>query len=120
MHIEALRHYCLAKSSVTESFPFDEETLVFKVAGKMFALISLSNPTTVNLKCEPTYALELREQHPEAVRPGWHMSKKHWNTVALDHGLPGRLIQHLIDHSYEQVVAGLPKAVRAQLMGDEA
>lgn len=119
MHIEALRQYCLLKPEVTESFPFDNDTLVFKVAGKMFALISLEKPTTVNLKCEPTYALELREQYPEAVRPGWHMHKKYWNTVSLDQGLPGPFIRDLIDHSYAQVVAGLKRADRERLQQAE-
>ncbi|RMG55930.1 MAG: MmcQ/YjbR family DNA-binding protein [Bacteroidetes bacterium] len=120
MHIEALREYCLAKAEVTESFPFDEETLVFKVAGKIFAILPLDSATTINLKCAPDYAEELRAQYPGAIQPGWHMNKKHWNTVALDQGLSGQMVCHLIDHSYERVIAGLPKAVQQRLSAGKA
>lgn len=115
MHIEAFRSACITKSGVTESFPFGEDTLVFKVMGKMFALISISNPSTANLKCAPEYALELRERYPERIIPGWHMSKKHWNTVSLQEGLNEALLTELIDHSYEQVVKGLRKVDLAAL-----
>jgi len=115
MHIEAFRDYCLAKKGVEETFPFDETTLVFKVMGKMFALTGLdSDEFTVNLKCDPAWALELREQHPE-VRPGWHMSKKHWNTVSFEEGLDDDFLQELIDHSYDLVVKGLRKKDREAL-----
>lgn len=114
MNIEWLRDYCLSKAGVTESFPFDEDVLVFKVMGKMFALISVSEPDTVNLKCEPERAIELRTQYPDAVMPGYHMNKKLWNTVSLC-GVPFSLLQELVDHSYAEVVAGLPKKVRTAL-----
>ncbi|MEO1449734.1 MAG: MmcQ/YjbR family DNA-binding protein, partial [Bacteroidota bacterium] len=98
-----------------ESFPFDEDTLVFKVMGKMFALTSLSNPVSANLKCDPEYSMELREQYPERIKPGWHMSKKHWNTVSLQEGLREDLLESLIQHSYEMVVKGLKKADKEAL-----
>lgn len=114
MYIDELREYCISKPFVEETFPFDEDTLVFKVAGKMFALVSLSSPDSVNLKCDPDYAVELRERY-DAVKPGYHMSKKHWNTVSLREGLEEELIRNLIDHSYQQVVAGLPRKLRLEL-----
>lgn len=111
---------CLQKAGVTESFPFGEETLVFKVMGKMFALISIANPDTANLKCEPEYALELRDQYPERIRPGWHMNKKHWNTVSLRDGLAEDLLTDLIQHSYDRVVMGLRKAEKEALKALQA
>ncbi|PKP28987.1 MAG: MmcQ-like protein [Bacteroidetes bacterium HGW-Bacteroidetes-18] len=109
MNIEEFRDYCLSKNHVTESFPFDEETLVFKVAGKMFALAGLKNhPATVNLKCDPEKALELREEHDE-IAPGFHMNKMHWNTITIDGNLSHKLIMELTDDSYNLVVKGLPK-----------
>jgi len=112
MDIEIVREYCLSKPHVTESFPFDEHTLVFKVMNKMFALIGLANEDPyVNLKCDPDYALELREEY-DAIRPGYHMSKKHWNSVYLEHGLTRKQIAEFIDHSYDLVVSKLPKKVR--------
>lgn len=117
MHIEAFREYCLGKKGVEETFPFDEVTLVFKVMGKMFALTGLdSEEFTVNLKCDPEWALELRETYPE-IRPGWHMSKKHWNTVAFDESLDDNFLRQLIDHSYDLVVKGLPRKLRDQMAG---
>ena len=114
MDIEALRNYCLAKPGTTESFPFDETTLVFKVMGKMFALTDLIENRSVNLKCDPEKAIQLRERY-DAVQPGFHMSKNLWNTVNYD-GIPDdKLIFEWIDHSYEQVVKGLPKKIRNQL-----
>ena len=95
MNIEHLREYCISKEFVTEEFPFDNDTLVFKVQGKMFALISISDPRSVNLKCDPEYAIELREQY-DAVQPGYHMNKKHWNTVELRGGLDDKFICELI------------------------
>lgn len=113
MHIEAFREYCLAKGGVEECFPFNETTLVFKVMGKMYALTGLDNPEfKVNLKCDPQRAQELREQYPEAIRPGYHMSNIHWNTVSFEQGLPEDLLLELIDHSYELVVKGLRKKDR--------
>jgi len=117
MNIEAFREYCLQKPGTTEGFPFGEGALVFKVLGKMYALLSLDEGDRANLKCDPEYALELREHHPEAVLPGYHMNKKHWNTVVLNHSLSTDKIQSLIDHSYELVVAGLPKRDREALGG---
>jgi len=116
MDLEQFREYCLNKPEVTEGTPFGADVLVFKVAGKMFALASLDEfPTTVNLKCDPDLALEFRDRY-EQVRPGYHMNKKHWNTVVIDSGLPDRELVKMIDHSYELVVKGLPKTVRAKLL----
>ena len=119
MNIEEYRNYCLAKKGVTEEFPFDEETLVFKVMGKMFALTSLKRweegDESVNLKCDPDRAIELREQY-ECINPGFHMSKKHWNTVQINNGeLSEQLICELIDHSYKLVVNGLTKKLKEEL-----
>ena len=114
MNVEEFRVYCLSKPLVTEEFPFDETTLVFKVAGKMFALTGLDDPEfKVNLKCDPDRSVELREEY-ESIRPGWHMSKKHWNTVHVDGSFPEELFIELIDHSYDLVVQGLPKKLRDQ------
>lgn len=116
MNIEQLRDYCLQKAGVTEDFPFDETTLVFKVMGKMFAATSLARlPTSVNLKCDPVRALELREQY-DGVQPGYHMNKKHWNTVTLQSDVPSSELRALIDHSYALVVKGLKKADREKLL----
>ncbi len=114
MNLEALREYCLQKEAVTEGFPFDESTLVFKVAGKMFALVSLDGDPSVNLKCDPELAMSLREQYP-AVTPGFHMNKHYWNTILLDGSLPEKLIREWIDHSYWQVVGGLPAYKQKEL-----
>jgi len=115
MNIEQFREYCLSKKGVTEDFPFDEVTLCLRVGGKIFAITGLdSEHFTVNLKCDPDFALELREQHPE-VQPGWHMNKKHWNTVDFEGALDERLLRQLIDHSYEMVVKSLKKAEREEL-----
>lgn len=115
MNVEQLRAYCLAKAATTESFPFDNDTLVFKVAGKMFALVSLERiPPSVNLKCDPERAVRLRETYA-AVGPGYHMNKRHWNTVMLESDLDADRLRELIDHSYELVVGGLPKKIRAAL-----
>ena len=115
MDIEMTRQYCLAKKGVTESFPFDNETLVFKVMNKIFALMSLERmPFSVNLKCDPERAIELREEHGE-VQPGYHMNKKHWNTVNFEGNLSPKLLREMIDHSYELIVASLPKKVQREL-----
>ncbi len=112
MPIENLRCYCLAKSGAEESFPFDEHTLVFKVAGKMFALFSLNKqPLAVNLKCDPERAIDLRERYT-SISPGYHMNKKHWNTITIDGELSKDLVNSLVDHSYELVVSKLPKKLR--------
>lgn len=119
MDIEQIRTYCLSKKETTEDFPFDEDTLVFKVLGKMFALASLKwwerGEAAINLKCDPDYAEELRATY-SSIRPGYHMNKKHWNTVYLREGeLSPNLIKELIDHSYAMVVKGMPKKQRAGL-----
>ncbi|MFC2133044.1 MmcQ/YjbR family DNA-binding protein [Bacteroidota bacterium] len=114
MNFDTIREYCLKKKGVTEGFPFDEETLVFKVMGKMFALTNLTPPRIINLKCDPERAIELREEH-ENIRPGWHMNKKHWNTLDLEGRLKTTLIKDLIDHSYQLVVEGLPKKEKEKL-----
>jgi len=116
MNIEEFRAYCLSKKGVTESFPFDEQTLVFKIMGKMFALSGLEyNPAKANLKCDPERSIELREQFPDQIYPGYHMDKKHWNTVEIEGNLPPALIVELIDHSYDLVVKGLTKKLQAEL-----
>lgn len=122
MNIEELRDYCLSKPGATEDFPFDDHTLVFKVKGKLFALTSLkkweAGNHSVNLKCDPDKAIEYRENYPDAVFPGYHMSKKHWNTVVVDgEQLSQYFIQDLISHSYELVVSKLTKAQRKELLG---
>ena len=114
MNIEAFREYCLAKKGVTEGFPFDQETLVFKVMGKMFALTDVERFPSISLKCDPAKALELREQYP-AVQPAWHFNKKHWNMVIMDGSVPDALLMEWIDHSYELVVAGLPRKLQQAL-----
>lgn len=102
MDIESLRDYCLKKKGVAESFPFGEDTLVFKAGEKIFALANLDGDLSINLKCDPSYALELREHHA-SVTPGYHMNKKHWNTVILDGTVPDKEIFSWIDHSYDLI-----------------
>jgi len=112
MNLESFRDYCLEKPGATEGTPFGPDVVVFKVGGKMFALASLDEvPARVNLKCDPDLALELRDRY-EQVRPGYHMNKKHWNTVEIDSGIPEAELRKMIDHSYELVVKNLPKAKR--------
>ena len=117
MDAEAIREYCLKKKGkVTEGFPFGEDVLVFKIEGKVFLLLMLDDrPLSMNLKCNPELAIELRERY-EAVRPGYHMNKKHWNTVVLDGSVPTQEIRKMIDHSYEQIVRGLKKSIREKLL----
>ncbi|MGW1406074.1 MmcQ/YjbR family DNA-binding protein [Streptomyces sp. NPDC002403] len=111
---QQLRAFCLEFNASAEEFPFGPETSVFKVLGKMFALTALdARPLTVNLKCDPDEAVRLREKY-DAVVPGWHMSKRHWNTVTVS-GVPDRVLRELIEDSYDLVVAGLPKADRLRL-----
>lgn len=113
---EELRGFCLSFDAVVEEFPFGPQTSVFKVLGKMFALTSLGvRPLTVNLKCDPEDAVRLRHEHEGLVIPGWHMNKRHWNTVTVDGDLPARLVKELIEDSYDLVVAGLPRAERLRL-----
>lgn len=114
MNIEILRDYCLAKQGVTEGFPFDETTLVFKVLGKMFALTDVEDDFSVNLKCDPEKAIRLREEYP-SIRPGYHMNKKHWNTIDIDGSVPDNLVFQLTDHSYELVVKKMPKSKQKEL-----
>jgi predicted DNA-binding protein (MmcQ/YjbR family) len=114
MDLEQFREHCLSKPRVTEGMPFGPTVVVFKVAGKMFALASLDEvPPTANLKCDPDLALELRDRY-EQVRPGYHMNKKHWNTIDIEGGIPLAELRKMIDHSYELVVQSLPKARRSK------
>lgn len=108
MNIETVREYCLSLPMATEDFPFDETTLAFRVYGKIFAMVDLERTEWFVLKCNPDYALELRETHPE-IAPAWHMNKKHWNQINLFGMLSDEMIQSLIKHSYEEVVKKLPK-----------
>lgn len=115
MNIEEIRDYCLAKPAVTEGFPFNETTLVFKVMNKMYALTGLDgDPPYVNLKCDPERAIELREQY-EDIQPGYHMNKAQWNSVYYTGSIPAGLVRELIDHSYNLVVQGLKKKDREAL-----
>jgi len=115
MNIEQIREYCFKKKGVTEEFPFDEETLVFKVAGKIFLLASLESiPLQINLKCDPEKAIELREEY-ESVQPGYHMNKKHWNTIIIDGTVPARKVFEWIDDSYNLVVSGLKNSEKKLL-----
>ncbi|MCY7358982.1 MAG: MmcQ/YjbR family DNA-binding protein [Rudanella sp.] len=115
MNVEALRDYCLNKPHATESLPFGPENLVLKVGGKVFALISLdANPASINLKCNPELAEQLREEF-SVVLPGYHMNKRHWNTVLTEPSIKWVQVQEWIDHSYELVWNSLPKAVKATL-----
>ena len=116
MNIEDLRNYCLSKRGANESFPFDETTLVFKVLTKIFAITGTDGQRdfAVNLKCDPELAIELREQYP-AVQPGYHMNKKHWNTVYIDGSVSDEQLREWIDHSYELVAKSLTKKEKEAL-----
>ncbi len=115
MHVETIRHYCLQKPGVTEELPFGPETLVFKVMGKVFALLPLDEPVlSMNLKCDPELAHELRE-HYSGVRPGYHMNKTHWNTVVADGSFAEQQLLAWIDHSYNLVANKLPKNLKNTL-----
>jgi len=115
MNIEKIREYCLSKKGVTEEFPFDEETLVFKVMGKIFLIAPMERiPLQINLKCDPDKAIELREEY-ETVQPGYHLNKKHWNTVTINGSIPPAEILKWIDISYDLVVKGLKKSERENL-----
>lgn len=113
MNIEEYRDYCLAKKAVTEEFPFDANTLVFKVLNKMFALCNVENFISVNLKCDPERAIELREQYT-GINSGFHMNKKHWNTIKIDGSVDDDLIYTLIDHSYDCVIKGMSKKAQEE------
>ena len=114
MNIEEYREYCISKPGVTEGFPFDQKTLVFKVMDKMFALTDVDSFISINLKCDPEYAIELRETY-ESIIAGYHMSKKHWNTCAVNNDLPDNKLFELIDHSYELICKSLTKAKKEEL-----
>ncbi|MCK5135358.1 MAG: MmcQ/YjbR family DNA-binding protein [Bacteroidales bacterium] len=115
MNIEEIREYCISKPGVTEGLPFNDTALVFKVAGKMFALLDLSEEARgLTLKCDPELAIELREQHTE-VTPAWHFNKQHWNTIDTSGSVPEEKIREWIDHSYDLVVKGLKRADREAL-----
>jgi predicted DNA-binding protein (MmcQ/YjbR family) len=118
MDIEQFRAYALSKPGTSEDFPFDEVTLCLRVVGKIFAITGLEREVfTVNLKCDPDRAIELREQYPE-IQAGWHMSKKHWNTVDFTGSLDNKTLRELVDHSYDMVVKSLKKAEREALLGN--
>jgi predicted DNA-binding protein (MmcQ/YjbR family) len=120
MDLAKFREYCLAKPQATEGTPFGPDVVVFKVGGKMFALASLDEvPTTANLKCDPDLALDLRDRY-EQVRPGYHMNKKHWNTVEIEGGISDPELRKMIDHSYDLVVKRLPKSKRVRNKGVSA
>ncbi|MEU7716758.1 MmcQ/YjbR family DNA-binding protein [Streptomyces tibetensis] len=113
---QELRAFCLSFNAAVEDFPFSPEISVFKVLGKLFALSSLdARPLTANLKCDPDDAVRLRGEYEGLIVPGWHMNKRHWNTVTVDGGLPDQLVRELIEDSYDLVVAGLPRADRLRL-----
>jgi predicted DNA-binding protein (MmcQ/YjbR family) len=115
MDATELRGWCLRQAGAIEDFPFGPETSVFKVAGKMFALSALDRtPLEVSVKCEPELAVALRGSYL-AIRPGYHLNKRHWNTVTLDGSLPDELLRDLIEDSYDLVVSALPKRVREEL-----
>ena len=110
MDIETFRQYCLQLKGVEETLPFGPDTLVYKVMGKVFAITGLdAEEFEVNLKCDPERAIDLREEYPGLIIPGFHMNKKHWNTIYFDMGLSNDLLYDLINHSYQLVVEGLPR-----------
>jgi len=116
MNVESLREYCLSKKAVTEDFPFGETTLVFRVMNKIFLLVALdANPLQFNAKCDPEKAIELRESY-DAIQPGYHMNKKHWNTIIIEGSVSTALIKEMIDDSYNLIVRSLPKTSREELM----
>jgi len=118
MNLETYYEYCLSKKSVTEHFPFNEDALVFKVGEKMFALSSLQQweigTPAVNLKCNPERSLELRAEY-DAIQPGYHMSKVHWNTIAINQDVSDNMIKELIDHSYDLVFKSLTKKIQIEI-----
>jgi predicted DNA-binding protein (MmcQ/YjbR family) len=111
MNVEDFRDYCLSKEGVTESFPFDSSTIVFKIGGKLFALAGIEFFASVNLKCDPERSIELRETF-NGINPGFHMNKKHWNTVTVESDVPNQLLLELIDHSFDLVYKSLTKKIR--------
>lgn len=119
MNLQSFYEFCLSKKGVTEHFPFDRDTLVFKVGGKMFALTSLSQwekgTPSVNLKCDPDHSQELRAQYDD-IQLGYHMSKIHWNTIAVNKSVSDKMIATLINHSYELVFKSLPKKIQTEII----
>ena|ERR1700741_1395639 len=116
MFLDELRDHCIAKKGVTESFPFDESTLVFKVMNKMFLLVGIDeDPLQFNAKCDPDKAIELREEH-SCVLPGYHMNKKHWNTIVCDGSVSNKVLKQWIDESYDVIVSSLPKKLKEELI----
>ena len=113
MDIETLREYCLSLPQVTEDFPFDETTLVFRIGGKIFAMLDLERTEWFVLKCNPDYAIELRDRHPE-IAPAWHMNKKHWNQLNIFGSLTDKLIRSLICHSYNEVIKKMPRKLKEE------
>lgn len=121
MNIESLREYCLSKKGASESFPFDVDIIVFKVMGKMFAFAPLTPKCGnffVNLKCEPDYAIELREKYAGVVK-GYHMNAKYWNSVFIENDVPDNIIKKLIDHSLEEVIKKLPKKSQQKYLNND-
>lgn len=114
MNIEFIREYFLSQPHVTEDLPFGDDTLVFRVGGKIFGLCGIAHFESINLKCDPDRAIELREQY-NGVQPGYHMNKKHWNTVYVRSDVPEKLVLELIQHSYDLVLSSLPKKMRDAL-----
>lgn len=114
MNIEEYREYCLSLPHTTEDFPFDEEVLVFRVGGKIFSLTNINGFESVNLKCDPERAVELRERY-DGIRPGYHMNKQHWNTIVMDGSVPDALVCELVQHSYALIFRSLPAKLRQQL-----
>ncbi len=114
MDLETVREYCLNKKGVTESLPFDEDTPVYKVMGKIFLIANINPPVSINIKCDPEKAVELRE-HFSAVTPGYHMNKMHWNTILLENAIPNKFILEWIDDSYNLIVDGLKKTEKQKL-----
>lgn len=111
MNIEEIRNYCMSKKAVAETLPFDNNTLVYKVMNKMFLLTDLEGELSINIKCNPEKAIELREKYP-SVKPGYHMNKTHWNTVEIDGSIPDNIIKKWIDDSYNLIIESLPKKTK--------
>jgi predicted DNA-binding protein (MmcQ/YjbR family) len=118
LNLEELRDHCLKKTGATEGLPFGDDTLVFKVGGKMFLLAGIQAGNSFNAKCDPELAIELRERYTE-VQPGYHMNKKMWNTVYLDGSLTQKLLIEMIDHSYDLIFNALPRKIKDQISGND-
>ena len=114
MNLEIIREYSLSKPGVSESLPFNEDSPVYKVMSKIFMIANLNPPISINLKCDPEKAVDLRERY-SCVTPGYHMNKTHWNTIFIDNSVPDRVIFEWIDHSYELVSSGLKKSEKVEL-----